>query len=62
MLIERVEDNVVALAFLREAGIAKRRRDGEEQRQEKEKDNPHGEPPVSATASGFSLLPAWKSA
>ena len=39
--------------------------DGErqwQQQEQKEEDNPHGEPPKSGTTSGLSLLPAWRSA
>lgn len=39
-----VEDIVVALVLFGEAGVGQRESEGEEQRQEKEEDNPHGEP------------------
>ena len=62
ILIGWIENIVIALVFLREVRFGNRRCDGEEQRQEKEKDNLHGEPPECGTTSGFSLLPAWRSA
>ena len=55
----RVEDVVVALVLLVEAGFGECWCDGEEQRQQKEEDDPHGEPPEIKTANAFSLLFAW---
>jgi hypothetical protein len=37
--------------------------DGErqwQQQDQKEEENPHGNPPTSGTTSGLSLLPAWR--
>src|SRR5512141_861904 len=48
-LTGRGEDIVVALILLGEAGVGECRRDGEEERQQKEDDDPHGEPPTSRT-------------
>ena len=61
MATGRIEDVVVALIFLREAGFRKRRCDRDEQRQKKKEDKPHGEPPKSGTTSGLSLPPCWRS-
>jgi len=39
--------------------------DGErqwQQQEQKEEDNPHGDPPTSGTTSGLSLLLAWRRA
>lgn len=50
----RAEDVVVAFVFLGEAGFGGCRGDGEQQRQQKEEDDPHGEPPKSGTTSRLS--------
>lgn len=60
--VRRVEDVVVALVLLVEAGFGECWCDGEEQRQQKEEDDPHGEPPEIKTANAFSLLFAWRTA
>ena len=33
-----------------------------QQQEQKEEDNPHGDPPTRGTTSGLSLLAAWRSA
>jgi hypothetical protein len=44
LLVGLFEFIIVAFVLLREAGFGKRRDDGEVQRQDKEEDDPHGEP------------------
>jgi hypothetical protein len=53
-----IKDIVIALVLFAKAWFGKRRCSGDEQRQKKEEDYPHGEPPTSGTTSGLSLLPA----
>jgi len=60
VLVERVEDIVVALVFLREAGLGKRRGEGEEQQEQKEKDNAHDEPRNKRQPLNSAYSPAGK--
>ena len=62
VLIEWVEDIVVALLFVVEAGFGECRCDREEQRQKREEDNTHGDPPKIKTANAFSPFFAWRTA
>ena len=60
VLIDRIEDVVVALVLLREAWLGACWCDGEEEQPRKDEDNPHGEPPKNEIANVLSLLPAWE--
>jgi len=52
----------VTLVRLVLAGVGQCRCGGEDLRQEKEENSPHGELPKRGTASGLSLLPSWMTA
>lgn len=54
--IRRIEDVVVALSLLVEAGFCECRGDGKEAWQEKGEGDPYGELPKIGTTNGLSLL------
>ncbi|CUS34546.1 hypothetical protein [Candidatus Nitrospira nitrificans] len=62
VLIEWVEDIVVGLLFVVEAGFGECRCAREEQRQKREEDNTRGDPPRIKAASAFGPFFAWRTA